>query len=96
MDAREHIARRVIILDRGNPCFERLTTACHAAELALHALFLTREARSGGIGNPHPDTVEGPWRRARILRPSTPPHAAATAIRRLSAATSRPSAVETT
>ena len=42
--------------------------ACHAAELSYLELFRLRESRQGGIGNPHPDTVEGPWRQVRTLQ----------------------------
>ncbi|WP_029030522.1 DUF6538 domain-containing protein [Salinarimonas rosea] len=60
-----YVARLGVSLDRSSPYYERFLAACHAAELAFLDLFLLREARKGGIGNPHPDTVKGPWRSER-------------------------------
>ena len=57
-----------ITISRSDPHFLRFMAACHTAELSYLKLFRLRESRQGGIGNTHPDTIEGPWRVLHVSR----------------------------
>ena len=56
-----YVRRLGIILTKTSPYHSRFMAACLAAELAYPHLFQDRESRRGGLGHPHPDTIEGPW-----------------------------------
>jgi hypothetical protein len=45
--------------------FMRFMAACRTAELSYLEPFRLRESRQRGLGNAHPDTVEGPWQQLR-------------------------------
>lgn len=57
-----HVRRLGIVLSRTNPGHERFMAACLQAELAYLDVFAAREGRRGGLDQPHPDMIEGPWR----------------------------------
>ena len=57
-----------ITISWSDPHFLRFMAACHAAELSYLELFRLRESLQGGIGNTHPDTIEGPWRVSHVPR----------------------------
>lgn len=67
-----------IIISRTDPYFDRIMTACMAAELSYLDIFKQREGRLGRLDHPHPDTVEGPWRQAPVNQTSQVSIAAAT------------------
>ena len=67
---RGSVRRLGVAVSRTDAHFLRFMAACHAAELSYLELFRLRESRQGGIGNPHPDTVEGPWRQLKAPRGS--------------------------
>jgi hypothetical protein len=64
-DVQAHIRRLGVIISRTDPHFDRFMAACMAAELAYLDIFKQREGRIGGLDQPHPETVPGPWRQAR-------------------------------
>ncbi|WP_206454398.1 DUF6538 domain-containing protein [Aurantimonas marina] len=66
---RSYLRRLGVALTRSDPNFLRFMAACHAAELSYLDLFRLRESRQGGIGNTHPDAIEGPWRQRRASYP---------------------------
>lgn len=66
---RSYIRRLGVALTRSDPNFLRFMAACHAAELSYLDLFRLRESRQGGIGNTHPDAIEGTWRQLRGSHP---------------------------
>lgn len=64
------VRRLGIALTRTHPEHERFMAACLKAELGYLDVFAQREARRGGLDQPHPDLVEGPWRRIRPTAPA--------------------------
>ena len=59
-----HVRRVGVSLSRTSPELERFMAACLKAELDYFDLFQLRESRRGGLDHRHPDSIEGPWRRA--------------------------------
>lgn len=64
-----YVRRLGIGLSRTHPEYERFMAACLKAELGYLDVFGDREARRGGLDQPHPDTIDGPWRRTRSAEP---------------------------
>ena len=49
-------------LDPKSGLYGHFMLECHRAELRFFETYLLRNQLRGGIGNPHPDTIQGPWR----------------------------------
>ena len=49
-------------LDPKSGLYGHFMLECHRAELRFFETYLLRNQQGGGIGNPHPDTIHGPWR----------------------------------
>ena len=64
------IRRLGISLSRTHPDHARFMAACLQAELGYLDVFHLRESRRGGCDQLHPDTVDGPWRRAKPAKRS--------------------------
>jgi hypothetical protein len=60
-----YVRRIGVVLNRSHPDHERFMAACLQAELAYLDIFSDREGRRGGLDQPHPDMIDGPWRRER-------------------------------
>ncbi|NEU14596.1 hypothetical protein G3T14_21130 [Methylobacterium sp. BTF04] len=64
-----YVRRLGISLSRTTTEFDRFMAACLTAELAYLDVFQRREGRRGGLDQPHPDTITGPWRPAPRAEP---------------------------
>ena len=62
-----HVRRLGISLSRTQTEYVRFMAACLQAELAYLDVFHQRESRRGGCDQPHPDTIDGPWRCAKSV-----------------------------
>ncbi|KPQ09098.1 MAG: hypothetical protein HLUCCO17_16285 [Saliniramus fredricksonii] len=74
-ERRAFIARLVrtlgVHLDPKSGLYGHFMLECHRAELRFFETYLLRNQHRGGIGNPHPNTIQGPWRVAAPSEPTT-------------------------
>ena len=67
-----YVRRLGVSLSRTSQHHDRFMAACLEAELTYLDVFRQRESRLGGLGTAHPDTIAGPWRKARPEQPGMP------------------------
>ncbi|MEE1609779.1 hypothetical protein [Microvirga sp. CF3016] len=59
-----NVAPLGVRIEKGSQYFDRFMRACFAAELRAADKTILRETKRDGFDHPHPDDIQGPWRKA--------------------------------